>query len=110
MTSLTGKTIRWSFVDDPMPATTYEHFLHENGRVTWRILDGEYKGATRTEKLYASVRINETTWAISYLSASGHTLTVILNFEDGQAIAFGSNDKSWHLLHGTFEVVNQPSE
>ncbi len=106
MNSFNGKKIRWTFADGPMPDTTFEHSFHEDGSVTWRIIDGEHKGATATEKSYAGVKINDRTWAISYLAASGHTLTVVLNLDDGKAIAFASNDKSWYALRGTFEMVN----
>ena len=106
LTSLTGRKIRWTFVDGPMPGTIFEHLFNENGSVTWLITEGQHKGATATEKSYAGVRVNDQTWAVSYLAASGHTLTVVLNLADGQAIGFASNDKSWQPLHGTFEIVN----
>ena len=106
MNSVTGKRIRWKFVDDPMGDTTYEHSFNEDGSITWRIIEGKYAGATATEKSYAAVKVNEKTWAISYLGASGHTLTVVLNLEDGKAIGFASNDKLWTALPGTFEIVN----
>jgi hypothetical protein len=51
------------------------------------------------------VKVNEGTWAISYLSASGHTLTVVLNLDDHRAIGFGSDDKSWYPLTGSFELL-----
>jgi MoaF N-terminal domain len=106
MKSLIGKPIRWTFVDGPMPNTTFEHLLHENGSVTWRILDGQYAGATKTEKAYALVHINAHTSAISYLAASGHTLTVILDLDNGQATAFASSDTSWDALRGTFTILD----
>ncbi len=105
MDSLAGKTIRWSFVDGPVPGVTFEHAFGEDGSVTWRIMDGEHKGASRREQPYAAVKVNERTWAISYLSASGHTLTVVLNLDDHRAIGFGSDDKSWYPLTGSFELL-----
>lgn len=106
MHALPGSTIRWKFADDPMAGTTYEHSFHDDGSVTWRIVEGQYTGATGTEKSYAATRVNDRTWAVSYLAASGHTLTVVLSLDDGRAIGFASNDKSWYALNGTFEVVN----
>jgi hypothetical protein len=105
MSSLTGQTIRWRFADGPVAGTTFEHVFHEDGSVTWRILDGEHKGATAREKTYAAVKVNATTWAVSYLAASGHTLTVVLDFDKGRAVAFASSDKSWYTFDGTFEVT-----
>jgi hypothetical protein len=106
MTSLSGKTIRWTFTDGPMSGTAFEHFFDRDGSVVWRILDGPHKGATKREKSYAAEQVNAQTWAVSYLAESGHTLTVVLDFANHRAIGFASNDKTWVLQHGTFEVVN----
>ena len=106
MTSLSGKTIRWVFVDGPTAGATFEHTLDPDGSIVWRAVDGAFKGASRREKLYGAVRINDQTWAVSYLAESGHTLTVVLNFANHQATGFASNDKTWHQLRGTFDVVN----
>jgi hypothetical protein len=88
-----------------MPNTTFEHSFHEDGSVTWRIVDGPHKGASAREKSYAAVKVNENTWAISYLAASGHTLTVVLSLDNRRAFAFASNEKSWESLTGTFEIL-----
>jgi hypothetical protein len=106
MTTLSGKTIRWKFVDGPTAGVTFEHSLHSDGSITWRALDGAFKGATRREKLYGAVKVNDQTWVVSYLAESGHTLTVVLNLADGQATGFASSDKTWNQLSGTFEVVD----
>ncbi len=105
MDSLTGKTIRWIFDDGPMAHMNIEHTFDAEGGVTWRILDGPHKGASQREKSYGAVKVNDKTWAISYLAVSGHTLTVVLNLDDGRVAAFGSNDKSWELIQGRFEFV-----
>jgi len=107
MSSLSGKTIRWTFVDGPTAGTTFEHALHPDGSIVWRALDGPFQGASRREKRYGAVRINEGTWAVSYLAESGHTLTVVLDLGSHQAVGFASNDKEWHQVRGTFEVVDR---
>jgi hypothetical protein len=106
MTSLSGKTIRWMFTDGPTAGATFEHTLNPDGSIVWNAVDGAFKGASRREKLYGAVRINDQTWVVSYLAESGHTLTVVLNFANHQASGFASNDKTWHQLSGTFDVVN----
>lgn len=106
MDSLAGKIIRWTFVDGPTAGTTFQHSFNRDGSLTWRFVDGEHKGATATEKSYGGVRVNDRTWAISYLGASGHTLTVVLDFDNRRMVGFASNEKSWYSLHGTFEVIN----
>jgi hypothetical protein len=106
MDSLTGRTIKWIFDDGPMAGATIEHSFNSDGTVTWTVLDGEMKGATRREKSYAAVEVSERTWAISYLAASGHTLTVVLNLDDGRMYGFGSSDKDWSALRGRFELLH----
>jgi hypothetical protein len=106
MISLAGKTIRWRFADGPVAGMTFEHVFHEDGSVTWRYVDGAQKGATAREKSYVAVKVNEKTWAVSYLAASGHTLTVVLSLDDGRAYGFASDAKSWHSFTGTFELVD----
>lgn len=110
MDSLIGKTISWKAVDGSTAGITFEHELHEDGSITWRALDGAYKGASRREKPYAAVKVGERVWAISYLAASGHTLTVLLNLDDHRTTAFASNEKSWELSHGTFALVHTPEK
>jgi hypothetical protein len=106
MSSFTGKIIRWRFADGPSAGTLFEHEFHEDGSVTWRIVDGEHKGASAREKSYVAVKVNERTWAVSYLAASGHTLTVVLDFGDSRAFGFASDAKSSYSFNGTFELVN----
>jgi len=103
--AIRGKTIRWTFSDGPMANVPVEHTFDEDGSVTWRIVSGSMKGASAREKEYAAVKISEDVYAISYLAASGHTLTVVLNFHDRRLTGFGSNEKSWTAMKGTFEVV-----
>src|SRR5262249_54374525 len=64
MDPLAGKTIKWRFVDGPMAGTSYAHTFSQDGSVTWRIADGERKGATAREKSYAAVKVNERTVAV----------------------------------------------
>lgn len=106
MNVLAGKSIKWSFANGPMAGTAFEHTFHDDGSVTWTILDGPYKGASTREKTYGAVKVNESAIVLSYLAASGHTLTVALNLEDRQMSAFASNDKEWSAMSGTFEMTD----
>ena len=103
--SLAGRTIRWTFTDGPTAGITFDHEFKLDGSVEWRALNGAYKGASRVEKHYGAVKADHDTWALSYLAASGHTLTVVLNFANHKATAFASSEKTWDQLSGTFEVV-----
>lgn len=103
MDSLVGKTIRWTFDDGPVRGIPFEHIFDAEG-VTWRYAGGEHEGASRREQPYSAVKVNDKTWAVSYRAASGHTLTAILNLDDGRMIAYASDGASWFVSHGTFDL------
>lgn len=106
MDSLRGKTLRWTFIDGPVAGILFEHTFHDDGSVEWRIVDGEGKGASRRERRYAAMQVSPDVHAVSYLGASGHTLTVVLNFTSGRMYGVASNNTDWQPLTGTFEVVD----
>ena len=105
MDSLRGKTLRWIFTDGPMAGTPFEHTFHDDGSLVWRVLDGQGKGASAQEKRYVQMQVTENVHTVSYLAASGHTLTVVLNLATGRMFGFASNNTEWYPLTGTFEVV-----
>ena len=109
MDSLAGKTIRWVFDDGPLAGVTFDHSFDGDGSVTWRMVDGQHQGATAREKSYGAVKVNESVWAVSYLAASGHTLTVILDFDEGRVYSFASNATSWESSHGRFTLMQEPT-
>ena len=102
--SLKGKTLRWSFTEGPTAGMTFEHSFNQDGSVAWRVAGKEGK-PTRVDKC-AVVKIDDSVFAVSYLGGSGYTLTVVLNFRNGEAIAFGSNNKEWTQQKGSFELVS----
>ena len=101
---LPGRVIRWTVTDGP-GAGSYEHTFGDDGTVTWRMLDGPFAGSSRQEKQYSAARVSDDVYAISYLAASGHTLTVVLNMKDKRMFGFASNDKEWFVAHGTVDDV-----
>jgi len=104
MDSLTGRTIRWTFDDCPMAGVAIEHAFFPDGSVSWTIMSGEHKDASRREKAYVAVKVSDRVWAISYLAASGHTLTAVLNLDDGRVYGFGSDEKTLTAMDGRFEM------
>lgn len=106
METLSGRTLRWTFVDGPTAGVTFEHTFDPDGSVVWRALDGAFAGASRREKPYGAARIDDRIWVVSYRAESGHTLTVVLDFDTHRATGFASNDETWHQLGGTFQVVD----
>ena len=115
---VSGKTIRLSWTDGPTKGTMQEHVFHKDGTVEWHSVaaDGKTKpaaesGDAKTAKKpdkphYAAVKITDAVCMVSYLSQSGYTLTVVLNFLDNSTIAIASNEKDWLPTHGTFEVMS----
>jgi len=106
--SLAGMTLRWRFDEGPTAGTTYEHTFRPDGRVVWRDVSkrdarGE-KGGEAAGAKYASFEIAPAAHLVSYLSESGYTLTVALNFETQKCFGIASNQKEWYPLTGTLET------
>ena len=102
-----GKTLRFSFSDGPTAGKTYEHRFHDDGTVTWRdVAASPQPGASNepgNRPKYAAASVAQNVCAVSYLSGSGYTLTVVLNFDDHRLVGFASNDKQWFPVKGSFE-------
>lgn len=113
-----GKTIRLSWTDGPTKGSTHEHVFHVDGTVEWHSVGGEEKGAAGTKvtgskvvkKLerppYAGIKIVDDVCMISYLSESGYTLTVVLNFINQTTVGIASNEKTWVTVRGRLELVS----
>jgi len=99
--SLRGATVRWMFVEPPVAGMKFEHTFREDGTLVWRVLEGSGKGASKEEPRYATMKIADGVHVVSYLAASGHTLTAVVDFNTGRVVAFGSDNKDWHPLTGT---------
>ncbi|HET6899449.1 MAG TPA: hypothetical protein VFK70_13920 [Vicinamibacteria bacterium] len=119
-----GKTMRWAFTEGPTAGSTYEHAFAKNGTVKFKQVGGgpnaarpDAKGAAKKKPAkaktpdkpeapkYAAMRAADGVYAVSYLSGSGYTLTVVLNLADKTLVGFASNDKQWFPVKGTFETV-----
>jgi molybdenum cofactor biosynthesis MoaF-like protein len=118
-----GKTIRWIYDDGPMAGKSIEHLFGSDGTVSWRETDGEKKSAkppangaqkqktgtpgTEAKAKYEVVAVNDDVCAVSYLAASGFTLTSVLDFAAGTVVSFASNEKELVPQRGTFEVAER---
>jgi molybdenum cofactor biosynthesis protein MoaF len=108
-----GKTIRLTWTEGPTKGTTHEHVFHQDGTVEWHDAAPAKAPAAKPQQAsrpkekpkYAALRVADDIYAVSYLSASGYTLTVVLNFKDRRMVGFASSAKDWHPVQGTFEVV-----
>ncbi|HEX3552070.1 MAG TPA: MoaF N-terminal domain-containing protein [Thermoanaerobaculia bacterium] len=105
-TSLADRTFRWKFEEGPTAGGMYEHTFEADGSVVFRKVEGgTASGKGTREKKYASFEVAPNVQLVSYLAESGYTLTVALNFDTGRLYGFASNDKEWHPVSGTLEVV-----
>ena len=119
-----GTTMRWTFTEGPTAGSTYEHAFAKNGTVKFKQVGGgtnaarsDAKGAAKKKPAkaktpekpeapkYAALRAADDAYAVSYLSGSGYTLTVVLNLADKTLVGFASNDKQWFPVKGTVETV-----
>jgi hypothetical protein len=108
-----GKTIRLHWTEGPTKGTTHEHVFHQDGTVEWHDVASPKGPSAKSQKpaqpkerpKYAAVRVTDNIYAVSYLSASGYTLTVVLNFRDQSMVGFASGAKDWYPVQGTFEVM-----
>ena len=121
MDPVRGKTIRWTYEDGPMAGKSFEHVFGEDGNVTWRETAGDDgrskppsngkqktgKPATEAKAKYEVAPINDDVCAVSYLSASGFTLTSVLDFASGTVVSFASNEKELVPQRGLFEVAER---
>jgi phenolic acid decarboxylase len=100
---ITGKKIRFSWDDGPTKGETHEHSFNADGSVDYQKVGAG--GKPTHEKKYGAVKVTDDVYIVSYLAASGYTLTVALNFDDHGIAGFASNDKQWFPVKGTFEEV-----
>jgi MoaF N-terminal domain len=112
--AILGKIIQFRWTEGPTKGMTHEHVFRPDGTVEWRDPEASQSVASRkrggpgepTERaVYAAVAVADGAYLVSYLAASGYTLTVVLNFRDQQLIGFASSAKDWYPLRGTFEVI-----
>lgn len=106
--AIRGKRIRFRWTEGPTKGATHDHRFHEDGTVDWR--DAGQSGSADSAEAadrpaYAVVRVTERVYLVSYLAASGYTLTVALSFDDRSLLGFASSSKEWYPLRGAFEVL-----
>jgi hypothetical protein len=112
--AIRGKTIQFRWTEGPTKGKTHEHVFHPDGTVEWHDAEPSQSAAAgkRTAQgkpperpAYAAVAVADGAFLVSYLAASGYTLTVVLNFQDQRLIGFASSAKEWFPVRGTFEVM-----
>jgi hypothetical protein len=94
-----GKTMKFTWTDGPTKGESHEHRFHEDGSVEFRSAGSP--GDFKREQRYGAWRVSDDVDVVSYLSSSGFTLTVALNYADKSIAGFASNDKQWFPVKGT---------
>jgi hypothetical protein len=113
---VTGKTVRLSWTEGPTKGTTQAHHFFADGTVEWHSEAGDkpasQAGANKDaakkkpeRPKYMAADIGADACLVSYLSQSGYTLTVALNFGDGSTVGVASNEKTWVPVRGSFELA-----
>jgi len=116
--ALRGKAIRFVFHEGPTKGASYDHNFRDDGTVTWHDSAKSGRNEASAQKpgqngktkepptKYGSYQVADDVYVVSYLSKSGFTLTVALNFETDELFGFASNDQSWFPVRGIFEVLD----
>ncbi len=102
---ITGLSLRWTFVDGPMAGKSFDHAFNRHGGVTFREVGGDPNAKPGSADQYQVASLAQDVHAVSYLSASGYTLTAVLDFKSRRLVAFASNETSLTMQHGRFEEI-----
>ena len=102
---VTGHSLRFKFVDGPVAGKSFDHTFSRNGQVTFREVGSDPNAKPGSADQYQVASLGQDVHAVSYLSANGHTLTVVLDYKTLKLVAFASNEKSLTLQHGMFELL-----
>jgi hypothetical protein len=98
---LSGKTIRWTYVDGPMKGKHFEHSFTSD-TVTFKEAGGPKPSADSQAK-YQFQRISDDVYVVSYLSSHGFTLTTVVEERSGAIVSFASNEKELVVQRGSLE-------
>lgn len=98
--AITGRTIRWSYVDGPVKGQRFEHVFGADGMVTYREAGG---AASEQPVHYEVARVSDDVYAVSYLSTNTWTLTTVINMRTKAIVSFASNDTQLFVQRGKLE-------
>ncbi|HWI20744.1 MAG TPA: hypothetical protein VNT81_23480 [Vicinamibacterales bacterium] len=88
-----------------MAGKSFDHTFSRNGHVMFREVGADPNEKPGVAPQYQVASFGPDVHAVSYLSASGYTLTVILDYKSLKFVAFASNETSLTMQHGTFEPL-----
>ena len=102
-----GRTLRFAWTDGPTAGKTHEHHFHDDGTVDWKAVDGAASGERATPKErpeYFAADIGSQACFVSYLSSSGYTLSVVIDFATATVVGVASNQSVWTPVRGRLET------
>jgi hypothetical protein len=88
-----------------MAGKTFDHTFNRNGGVIFREVGGDPNAKPGVADQYQVASLGQDLHVVSYLSASGYTLTVVLDYKTKKLVALASNETSVTMQHGTFEPL-----
>ena len=103
-----GRTVRFVWTDGPTQGKTHEHRFHHDNTVEWHaagIDAGNDRAASKERPEYFAADVGNDACFVSYLSKSGYTLSLVLNFVRGTIVGVASNEKQWMPVRGRLEMV-----
>lgn len=106
---ITGHSLRFKFIDGPVAGKSFDHTFSRNGHVTFKEVNSDPTAKPGAAEQYEVASLTPEVHAVSYLAASGYTLTTILDFKTHKLVAFASNEKSVTMQQGTFELLGSAS-
>jgi hypothetical protein len=102
---ITGHSLRLKFSDGPMAGKAFDHTFSRNGNIAFREVDGDPNAKAGNAQQYHVASVGQDVHVISYLSATGHTLTVVLDYKSMKLVAFASDATSIIMQQGSFELL-----
>ena len=102
---ITGHSLRFKFADGPMAGKAFDHTFNRNGQVTFREVGGDPNAKPGSTDQYQVASLGQDVHVLSYLTGSGNTLTVALDYKTMKLVAFASNEKSLTQQQGSFELL-----
>lgn len=102
---ITGHALRWTFHDGLMAGKSFDHTFSRNGGVSFREVGSDPNAKAGSADQYHVAPVGQDTYAVSYLSPCGYTLTVVLDYRSLKLVAFASTEKTLTVQQGTFQPM-----
>lgn len=99
---ISGRTLQHSWTEGAFSGSTFRNTYHTDGHMTYRAVEGAYKGAQGDFGAYSASPVSDTVWLLSWLETAGYTVTIAFNFATMTVVGVVSNTTEWYPMTGTF--------